>query len=464
LHGHGQCANLAHLFGRGTIVLYANTIERGHVGGRRLRSAADSARTDREGAAMTIHRKHRPARRLALAATLVLTTLTLFGGSASGSPSQSLTTITVNTLPIANGLPLDLGIQKGFFRDQGIEIKKVLLQSGNDIVLALANNSGDIGYIGYVPGMIGRTQGIPITVVAASDAENTGESDNWQNILVKGSSSIRTAADLAGKTVAVNALKGVGEVMIKAALKKRGVNPDSVKLTALSFPNMRSALANGQVDAVWTPEPFMSQILGDGGRIVLAPGPVLGKYFPIGCYAAREDWVQKNTALMRKFRTAINRSLTYAQSHPDEIRALLPAATRNIRLATWSPLIDRPQLLALARYSKEFGVISTLPNFTKFAPNFIEGGRTLQATVGAKSFISLRLDGAKVTALKAGKYNFAVTDSSTKDNFHLKGSGLDKSTSVKKKQTVTWTIRLKKGTYTFSSDGSSKRKGSFRVT
>ena len=75
--------------------------------------------------------------------------------------------------------------------------------------------------------MIARTQGIPLTALAASDVEGTSEADNWQNILVKGSSSIRTPADLAGKTIAVNALKGVGEVMIKAALKKRGVNPNS---------------------------------------------------------------------------------------------------------------------------------------------------------------------------------------------------------------------------------------------
>ena len=37
--------------------------------------------------------------------------------------------------------------------------------------------------------------------------------------MVKGSSSIRTPQDLAGKTIAVNALKGVGEVVIKGALK-----------------------------------------------------------------------------------------------------------------------------------------------------------------------------------------------------------------------------------------------------
>ena len=108
---------------------------------------------------------------------------------------------------------------------------------------------------------IARTQGIALTAVAASEVEGTNETDNWQNILVKGSSSIRTPADLAGKTVAVNALKGVGEVMIKAALKKVGVDPESVRLLALPFPAMRSALQNGQVDAIWTPEPFLSQVL-----------------------------------------------------------------------------------------------------------------------------------------------------------------------------------------------------------
>ena len=101
--------------------------------------------------------------------------------------------MTVATLPIANALPMDLGIKKGFFSAQGIEINKRTLQSGNDVVLALANNNGDIGYLGFVPMMIARTQGIALTTVAASEVEGTNETDNWQNILVKGSSSIRIA-------------------------------------------------------------------------------------------------------------------------------------------------------------------------------------------------------------------------------------------------------------------------------
>src|SRR5215207_5179391 len=297
----------------------------------------------------------RRVRLLGVAAVVgALTVLAVGGGTAPAQTGKAqATTITVNTLPIANGLPLDLGIKKGFFEKQGIEIKKNVLQSGNDVVLALANRNGEIGYLGYVPMFIARTQGIPVTLVAASEVEGTNEADNWQNILVKGSSSVRAAADLAGKTIAVNALKGVGEVMIKAALEKRGVDPNSVRLLAMPFPSMRTALSNGQVDAIWTPEPFLSQALNlDGARVVMAPGPVLGRYFPIGGYVALQDWARKNPGLATKFRAAINESLSYAQAHPDEIRDLLPSGTRNVRLPIWSPLVDDAQVLALAKYTK----------------------------------------------------------------------------------------------------------------
>ena len=409
----------------------------------------------------------RPTRLLGAGTILVLAAaLLVFSGSAAGRPGAEhraqAVTITVDTLPIANALPMDLGIQKGFFAQQGIEIKKTVLQSGNDIVLALSNHSGDIGYVGYVPAMIARTSGIPITVVAASENEGTSEADNWQNILVKGSSSIRTPADLAGKTIAVNALKGVGEVVIKAALEKSGVDPNSIKLLAMPFPTMRTALANGQVDAIWTPEPFMSQALNiDGARIVMAPGPVLGKYFPNGGYVALHEWTTKNPGLFQKFRTAMNQSLVYAASHPDEIRALLPAATQNIRLAFWSPLIDREQLLKLAVYAKKYGVIQTLPNFAQLVPSYIVNGATLQGTVGRT--ISLKLQGKPVSTLKTGQYTIVATDNSKTENFHLSGPGVDKKTRVGKTGRTTWTLTLRKGSYTYRSDASAALNGSFRV-
>jgi NitT/TauT family transport system substrate-binding protein len=394
-----------------------------------------------------------------------LVALVVLSGPASGALDRrggGNTTITVVTLPIANALPMDLGIKKGFFEQQGITINKRTLQSGNDVVLAVANNQGEIGYLGFVPMFIARTQGIPLTLVSASEVEGTNLNDNWQNILVKGSSSIRAPADLAGKTIAVNALKGVGEVMIKAALKKRGIDPNSPRLLAMPFPTMRTALNNGQVDAVWTPEPFLSQILGDGGRSVMAPGPDLGRFWPIGGYASLQSWATQNPALAAKFRTAINQSLSYAQSHPEEIRELLPAASRNVRLPIWSPLVDRAKVLQLAKYTKEFGVITTLPNMTQLIPSTIFAGKTLEGAVGER-YILLRQDGKAVTQLKAGKYTFVVVDNSKTQNFVLTGPGVNKSTSRPGTGRSTWTLTLKKGTYVFRSSARPALKKTFKV-
>jgi NitT/TauT family transport system substrate-binding protein len=389
--------------------------------------------------------------------------LTLLGGTASSAPGRALTTITVDTLPIANGFPLDLGIKHGFFQAQGIDIDKKTLQSGNDIVLALSNRNGQIGYVGWVPAMIASTSGIALSAVAASDVEGTSINDNWQNILVRGDSSIHGPADLAGKTIAVNALKGVGEVMIKAALKKVHVDPNSIHLLAMPFPTMRAALRNGQVDAIWTPEPFMSQALNlDGARIVMAPGPVLGKFWPIGTYVALNDWTRTNPGLAKKFRTAINKSLAYAQGHPDEIRALLPAASQNIRLPIWSPLIDRAKLRQLAGYAREFGVISKLPNLEQLVPRTVTGGKTLQGAVTKKK-IRLLLDGRPVKTLPEGEYTFVVTDSSRTAGYRLHGPGVNRRTPVKGVGRFTWTLSLGPGKYTYSSIGKPALKRTFKV-
>jgi hypothetical protein len=185
----------------------------------------------------------------------------------------------------------------------------------------------------------------------------------------------------------------------------------------------------------------------------MAPGPVLGKYWPIGGYAALEAWAKRNPALATKFRKAINQSLSYAQGHPDEIRDLLPAASRNVRLPIWSPVIDRAKLTALARYSKEFDVISTLPNLALLVPASIGGGKTLQGTVGNR-FITLRLDGRAVKTLTRGRYTFVVTDTSKTRSFKLDGPGVHKKTSVKGTGRSTWTVTLKRGVYTVTGTGS----------
>jgi len=156
----------------------------------------------------------------------------------------------------------------------------------------------------------------------------------------------------------------------------------------------------------------------------------------------------------------------YAQTHPDEIRALLPAATRNVRLAVWSPLIDRKQLLQLAKYAKQYDVISTLPNFTQLFPSDVRSGTAtglLEGTVGPTARIVMRSAGTNAVRLDPGKYVVVVKDLSKKLNFHLVGPGVNKKTGTGQTGTVRWSVSLRGGKYSYSSDTGGLR-GSFRVS
>ena len=119
----------------------------------------------------------RGSRLLGLSVSGLLAVVVAFGATAASAPARPHGDRDDHRRHAADRerAALDLGIKKGFFAEQGIEIKKQTLQSGNDIVLALANSNGDIGYLGYVPAMIARTQGIPVTAIAASEVEGTSD-------------------------------------------------------------------------------------------------------------------------------------------------------------------------------------------------------------------------------------------------------------------------------------------------
>ena len=90
---------------------------------------------------------------------------------------------------------------------------------------------------------------------------------------------------------------------------------------------------------------------------------------------------------------------------------------------------------------------------------------SLKGTVGPGFTITLTKGGTKVARLKAGTYKLVVADRADVHDFHLRGPGVDKSTSVTGKGTTTWTVKLRAGKYTYVCDPhSSGMKGSFRVT
>jgi len=90
----------------------------------------------------------------------------------------------------------------------------------------------------------------------------------------------------------------------------------------------------------------------------------------------------------------------------------------------------------------------------------------LVGTSGPSFSIKVTKGGKLVKTLKHGTYKIVVHDKSSAHNFHLSGPGVNKATSVSGVTTKTWTVKLKKGKYTYQCDihAASGMKGSFRVT
>jgi NitT/TauT family transport system substrate-binding protein len=272
--------------------------------------------------------------------------------------------VTVGTLPIANAAPMYLGIEKGFFKEERIEIEPQMAQSGNELITSLVGGDSQFAFLGYVPVIVGKSRNLPVKVVANADNGADTVDKEWQLILSPKGSSVREPEDLAGQTVAVNALKGVAEVGLKAALEEEGVDPNSVKLLEVPFPEIPAALEAGRVDAAWTPEPFLTQVVGQGGQVVLAPYISLGEFFPNGNYATTDQYIGENGDVVERFARAMNKSTQYAAEHPDEARKTIPEFTQippevaeKMRLPVWRTEIDKAQLEDLVGYAQKYGVI-----------------------------------------------------------------------------------------------------------
>jgi plastocyanin len=102
--------------------------------------------------------------------------------------------------------------------------------------------------------------------------------------------------------------------------------------------------------------------------------------------------------------------------------------------------------LLVAAVAAAFLAGSTHAASHKVAKLYAQAGPGFTITLKNKQFVP-------VHSLKRGTYTFVIQDRSTIHNFHLKGPGVDKHTSVPFLGTKTWaTVKLKKGKYKFWCD------------
>lgn len=291
-------------------------------------------------------------------------------GDESSEPVETVT-LKVGILPIADMAPLYLGMDLGYFEDEGLIIEPEFAQGGAAIVPAVLNDEFQIGFSNNVSLMLARQNGVPIQVVAnavyAAD-EDLGQ-DAPNAIMVSPDSGITSLEDLAGKTVAITTLNNLGDVTVRATLENNGIDSSTVQFVEMPFPDMNAAVESEAVDAAWLAEPFIT--MGKDLGFTSLADPMYETYpgQSIALFFASEEWLADNADIAERFQRAINRSLEAAADDPDAARAIIstysqspPAVLDVIALASWGPEINVDSLVEVGRLATEFGVLDEEPD------------------------------------------------------------------------------------------------------
>lgn len=289
------------------------------------------------------------------------------GGSSSDSQSKSggLDTVTVGAIPIVDVAPLYVGQAQGFFKAQGIDLKVVNTTGGAAAVPGVVNGTFDFAFGNVASLILARSQGIPLKVIAEANSSTGKDGKDFGGVVVPKGSAITSAAQLAGKTVAVNNLKNIGDTTVRASITKAGGDPSSVKFVELAFPDMPAAVAKGRVDAAWIVEPFFTIAQDQGARVIASNFVDAAPNLTVATYFTTEETTKSKADLTKRFTAAIGKSLQYTQDHPDAARKALLTYTKidsavaaKITLPAWPAKINTESVQTIADMIQKDGLIS----------------------------------------------------------------------------------------------------------
>ncbi len=315
-------------------------------------------------------------------AALVSFSLTLTGAAAcgsSGTPSKPSPgqpdKVAAAVIAIVDVAPVYLGKQKGFFSQRNIDLSLSTSQGGAAIVPAVLNGQVQIGFSNVTSLLLAASKGLPVKMVCNGVASTGVPDKDYSGVVVKAGSPVRTAADLAGKTVAVNTLKNIGDTTVRASVRKAGGDPKAVKFVELAFPDMPAALQAGRVDAIWVVEPFLTAAKAGGGRVVAANYVDTAPNLTVATYFTSAQLAKSNPDLVKRFTEAMTESLRYADAHPDEVRQVLGTYTQiaadvaaKLTLPKWPTDINRQSVQTLADLAVGDGLMDRAPDLSALLP------------------------------------------------------------------------------------------------
>ncbi|HKU35943.1 MAG TPA: ABC transporter substrate-binding protein [Paenarthrobacter sp.] len=274
---------------------------------------------------------------LALAAVLSLS-LAACGnssGSSATAAADGTTTLKVGTIGIGSDAGIKLAIDKGYFKEQGLNVELSVIANPPAGIAAAQSGQLDLTYTPSIPMLNALSQNVPLKVVAAADGYKDGASEGAElnrvddtGLLVQKSSAISRPKDLEGKNVSVPARKAQLEVTVSKLIKDDGGDPAKVNWMVLDPSSALQSLNSGRVDAASLVAPFTSKAVSDGNRLLASPGVKFFEQGAIGLWVSGANTVKGKEKALEGFRTAIYKANAYANGHTDEAQQVSAEITK----------------------------------------------------------------------------------------------------------------------------------------
>ena len=202
--------------------------------------------------------------------------------------------------------PFYVAIEKGYFKDNNIDIDLVLTSGANNVVAAVLSGDAQVGFCGpeatiyvynegqkdYVQTFAGLTKRDGQFIVAREKIDNF------------------KLSDLKNKEVVAGRAGGMPILNFYTALKNENIKEVEVNNT-VDFANLTSAFIGGVGDFVNLFEPNATKLEKMGfGYVVSSVGEYSG-LVPYTAFNAKKSFIQNNQDLIKRFRYSINKGLDF---------------------------------------------------------------------------------------------------------------------------------------------------------
>ena len=295
--------------------------------------------------------------------------------SKAAAESGSLTKVSVGAIPIGDVAPIHVGKAQGFFSDEGIDLAIENTNGGAVSVPGVVAGSYDFAFGNLVSLMVARDKGLDLRYVANGTSTTGEQGKDFAAVVVLEDSPIKSAKDLAGKTVTSNNLANIGDTTIRATVDKQGGVGSDLTFVEIAFPDAFAALEAKQVDATLILEPFLTPALEQGGRAVLWPYAGAHENLDIGGYFTTGERIEQDPELVAAFTRAMSKSMEFSQENPEAVRTAIgtytktdPELLKKITLPRFTPDFSREAAAELGEAAVRYGTLNKAPDLDLLLP------------------------------------------------------------------------------------------------